>query len=152
MCLRTCFCLNNLSAHRGKNDHLPVWKKPGLPAWGNALTISTVSEMRRKKSKRGFLWSAQRNASKTGKLFNLKRNASKNNFETFCVFVREMRQKKLNRFWWAIFGGVKNGRNLLTKNRKLTYMQKNFLGGLIFSTSWGSGHKNSKTPSRLDFF
>ena len=27
-----------------------------------------------------------------------------------------------------------------------------FLVGFIFSTSWGSGHKNSKTPSRLDFF
>ena len=75
--------------------------------WGNALnftagemcfTISTVSEMRRKKSKRGFLWSAQRNASKTGKLFNLKRNASKNNIEIFCDFLREMRAKKLNRF------------------------------------------------------
>ena len=31
------------------------------------------------------------------------------------------------------------------------FVQNNFLVGLIFSTSWGSGHKNSKTPSRLDF-
>ena len=41
------------------------------------LTISTVSEISRKKSKRGFLWNAQRNASETGKLFNFTRNASK---------------------------------------------------------------------------
>ena len=33
-----------------------------------------------------------------------------------------MRHKKLNYFSWAVFGGVKNGRNLLTKNQKLTYM------------------------------
>ena len=32
-----------------------------------------------------------------------------------------MRHKKLNCFSWAVFGGVKNGRNLLTKNQKLTY-------------------------------
>ena len=30
-------------------------------------------------------------------------------------------------------------------------VQNNILVGLIFSTSWGSGHKNSKTPPRLDF-
>ena len=82
-------------------------KKPGLLAGGNALTISAVSEMRRKKSKRGFLWSAQRNASKNEKLFNLKRNASKNNFETFCVFLREMRQKNWTVLMGYFWGGQK---------------------------------------------
>ena len=44
------------------------------------------------------------------------RNASKK------IKIERMRQKKLNFFSWAIFGGVKNGRNLLTKNWKLTYV------------------------------
>ena len=83
-------------------------KKPGLLAGGNALTISAVSEMRRKKSKRGFLWSAQRNASKNEKLFNLKRNASKNIFEIFCVFFERNASTKIETVFDGLFlGGSK---------------------------------------------
>ena len=69
--------------------------------------------------------------------------------------LREMRQKKLNFFSWAIFGGVKNGRNLRTKNWKLTYgriVRTNFWWVLHFDQIGGQKSNISKTPSRVDFF
>ena len=52
-----------------------------------------------------------------------------------------MRHKKLNCFSWAVFGGVKNGRNLLTKNQKLTYIQyDSSLNLLLCSLYLGCDH------------
>ena len=71
-----------------------------------------------------------------------------------------MRHKKLNCFSWAVFGGVKNGRNLLTKNQKLTlytYIQKKscpdkYLVGLYFGQVGGPDKKNQKHPVGRIFF
>ena len=71
------------------------------------------------------------------------------------IKIERNASKKLEIFFMGYFRGGQKWPQPANKKSKTDIYKKcpdKFLVGFEFWSSWGSRYKNSKTPSRLDFF